>query len=45
MRNLERGTPINYVAGWMGNTVAVCEKHYAHTLERLRLSQSAIKPA
>ena len=36
VRMLEAGTPIHDVAALLGNTVAVCERHYAHTIERLR---------
>ena len=44
VRNLEAGHTINQVAAWLGNSVTVCENHYAHTLERLKARNSIIKP-
>jgi len=36
VRHIEKGIALHTVASWLGNTVAICEKHYAHTLERVR---------
>jgi integrase len=36
VRRIEKGVPLHTVASWLGNTLTVCEKHYAHTLERVR---------
>ncbi len=35
-RWLESNIPIHVVAGWLGDTVATVERHYAHILERVR---------
>lgn len=43
VKHLERGIPIHQVAAWMGNTVAILEKHYGHTLERLRSTRHLLE--
>jgi len=35
VKHIERLIPLNIVASWLGNTVAICEKHYGHTIERV----------
>lgn len=36
VRWIEVPLPIHVVAAWLGNTVAVCERHYTKTMERVR---------
>lgn len=44
VRNLEAGHTIHQVAAWLGNTVAICEEHYAHTIQRLRHKHNTLVP-
>lgn len=39
VRHLERGVSIEVVAGWMGDKIGTIERHYAHTLERVRTTR------